>query len=1254
MSTLISTIKKTASRYTWLFLTAAWLYTLSFIFTNYFSGNSSPEKAAGIIEKYLHPQEEIFYTIASDTSVLYALVNDSPSVSRKNLLNDGVGIFVYQLNDLGNPVLVFWNTNSLQVNTSDVLKPATVMMTANTNGHFELLKKSFNYKGLHWIICAMIPVKWEYFLTNEYLESKFAVESAINNNYTISYQANDAAVKNKNGKTLFYIHQKNTLKPPTTGNLSIFFRLLAVLLFCLYIERIASALATTNGLWQGLGLLSSFLFLFRFISYKTNFPFSKSSIGLFDPAIYASSELNSSLGDLMINVILVFWLVVFVRKHLLTGEKAGNIFPAVAGKTVAWIFIALLPIITLYVVKIIISLIVDSTIVLDTANFFALSIYTFLSLIIISLAVYCWFYITGFIILFSRLHTNAGTFWRIVALAGCSLLYISVSLIDLKNNSLSLSIACWLIIYFLLMEYGSNPITKQLIQSPAFILWALFLMASVTALISYENFNEELETRKRIAEKLDEQTDPAALSLLNMTISNFSGDRMRKHFERFYNGTENQALKDSLISENFSGYLNKYDTHIYTFDRENKPLYNEDSISYDAIKTVLLNTAKPAGIDNLYYYENAADRFGYIYEDRIYSSDSSFRGSLFVFMYPRAYQNDALQPELFKQTSNAASDLNDDYAYVIYNNGHIADHFNNYNFTDILGKENEPRMMYDYKKNNGYSELWYSPGNQKTIIIVRKNNTLTRFITLFAYLFIVFILTAFFIHAINLLLLHGITRNNLSNVFNFNIRNQVQATIAGISILSFIIIGAATISFFILRFNKNSKKELTGTGEIVVNEVQALLNSQEIDYALFNPDFISIDNPLDRMLTELAERQKTSINLYSLSGTLLATSQPLLFNRQILSNYIQPAAFYQLRYRKSIQVIQEEQVGNFKFQSLYIPVRNDAGDPVAYVNIPSLNSQNELKLEISNFLVTLITLNAIIFIFAGAIALILTNRITASFELIGSKMKEVSLGKTNEVIAWKNNDEIGALVNEYNKMVNKLEASASALAKSEREGAWREMARQVAHEIKNPLTPMKLSIQYLQKAIENNAPNTRELSQRVAGTLVEQIDQLSKIAGDFSQFANIGNIRPERFNLIDLTDKLILLYQTDNRLTLQYHKPANPVYIMADKTQINRLLTNLIKNAIEASAQHGESIPVMIDIENKETSVTISITDKGTGIPESMQQKIFEPNFTTKTSGTGLGLAICKAITEKANGHIWFETADNYGSTFYVSFTQIA
>jgi nitrogen fixation/metabolism regulation signal transduction histidine kinase len=306
-----------------------------------------------------------------------------------------------------------------------------------------------------------------------------------------------------------------------------------------------------------------------------------------------------------------------------------------------------------------------------------------------------------------------------------------------------------------------------------------------------------------------------------------------------------------------------------------------------------------------------------------------------------------------------------------------------------------------------------------------------------------------------------------------------------------------------------------------------------------------------------------------------------------------------------------------------------------------------LRQEISNFLVTIINLNAFIFLIAGLIALFITNRITRSFSIISDKMKVVNLGKMNEAITWNRDDEIGELVKEYNKMVAKLEESATALAKSEREGAWREMARQVAHEIKNPLTPMKLSIQYLQKAVDNNQPNVKELSGNVASTLVEQIDHLSKIAADFSQFANIGSTNVERFDLHEVLRSLIDLFRPTSDLELGWLPVHERIMVEADRTQMNRLFTNLITNAME-SYREQTNRKVQISEEKLENRIRISIRDFGEGIPPEMQQRIFIPNFTTKSSGTGLGLAMCQGIVEQAHGRIWFDTEKGKGTTFHV------
>lgn len=232
-------------------------------------------------------------------------------------------------------------------------------------------------------------------------------------------------------------------------------------------------------------------------------------------------------------------------------------------------------------------------------------------------------------------------------------------------------------------------------------------------------------------------------------------------------------------------------------------------------------------------------------------------------------------------------------------------------------------------------------------------------------------------------------------------------------------------------------------------------------------------------------------------------------------------------------------------------------------------------------------------------------------------------------------------------MVKKLDVSVERLARSEREGAWREMARQVAHEIKNPLTPMKLNLQYLQMAIDNNSPDVKNISLYVAGILLEQIEHLSQIAGDFAQFAKIGNTKNQTFDINMMLENSITLYSTNDEVKIESHLYADEILIEADKTQINRVFTNLLQNAVQSVPDYKQVL-IKVKSELHDHKVLISIKDNGNGIQSSMFNKIFTPNFTTKTSGTGLGLAMCKGIVEKLNGKIWFETKEGEWTCFFV------
>lgn len=1250
---MIQTLKKAAYKNRYLFLTAALLYTVSFLFSSYWYYASSPRKTKQALETHLQKQEARFFSITADSVLLNNLFKDGPARAKLEMMEkEKLGLFAYEVNDRGNPILVYWNSYTMAVNPSDLNIKDGVYNVHYQNGFFELLKHSFQKNNRAYILVGLIPIRWDYFFENKYLHKEFDGFPDIEDLYAISPTPTDIAVKNTEGKVVYYLQRKTGSSIEEPNSLSLIMRVLAILFLVAFVNELAVELVKEKGFLKGFLFLLAVIVFCRVLTYELAVPLEFRKLELFDPAVYASNNLHPSLGDLLINAILFFWVVAFFKSYnrKILGETYT--LPLQWLRSVALFCLFLLTFLTFELTGILRSLVIDSKIPFDVTNFFNLNVYTFISFTLLSFLLVAYYHLTHLLVL-PAIKAGISFYWRLVtvAVSGLALLTFSIGVGDASIEMKGL-ILVWILLYLSILELRKNDIRVPMLHSAFFLFWVMFFSFSVTVLITVQNKSVELEQRKKIAEKLALQTDPSGENLLNVAITNFTNDFLVSNFGRFRTEYSNKFIKDSLINENFSGYLNKYDTHIYVFDSSYTPLFNDDTIPYHVIKQIIASQGKVTDTPDLYYYESSSDLFSYLYEKDIKRRDSTVIGHLFVIAKPKRYKSDALYPELFKQVKDIESDLNTNYAYAVYSKSKLINNFNDYPFPSVLSPSLLPRNEYDVRAKHfdrdDYSELWYNAGNNKVVLIAKKNEFGKEMITFFAYLFCVFLSVVMLFHLARFLVQARFRWEGIKELFKFSIRTQIHTTIIFISIFSFVVIGITTISFFYVRFDRNNEERLTKAIQVMGAELESITNKLIYDDGVTFNELGAPGGELERKIIEISELHNVDVNMYNASGELTVSTQPYIYNKHILSEKMEPRAFYHLYYDKQVQWLQKEQVGEFSYWSIYVPVRDQSGNLYAYLNIPYLNSQKELNQEISNFLVTLIDLNAFIFVLAGAIALLVTNRITASFTLIGDKMKQISLGKTNEEIVWNRHDEIGVLVNEYNKMVHQLEESAQGLARSEREGAWREMARQVAHEIKNPLTPMKLSIQYLQRAIDSNAPNVKQLSQQVANTLVEQIDQLSKIAGDFSQFANIGNVKLERFDLIELIDSLVNLYQADSRLTIYWNRPAAEDYIYADKTQINRLFTNLIKNAIEAS-EEKDKIVVIIQQYREDQQVTISITDKGTGISDDMQQKIFTPNFTTKSSGTGLGLAICKGIVEKANGHIWFETQEGAGSTFFVT-----
>ena len=364
---------------------------------------------------------------------------------------------------------------------------------------------------------------------------------------------------------------------------------------------------------------------------------------------------------------------------------------------------------------------------------------------------------------------------------------------------------------------------------------------------------------------------------------------------------------------------------------------------------------------------------------------------------------------------------------------------------------------------------------------------------------------------------------------------------------------------------------------------------------------------------------------------------------------MEPRAFQRLKNEQKGIFSQNEIINNFEYISAYVALKDKNERTIAYLNLPYdlAGSQNIGSQDVADFLGALLNVYVIILLFAGGVAFFVANSVTNPLLVIARKLAKVQLGRKNDPIKWDKNDEIGELVERYNKMIEELEENTKKLARSQRESAWREMAKQVAHEIKNPLTPMKLNIQLLERVVNSNPDKAQKMVKRVSKTLIEQIDSLAHIASEFSSFAKMPIANNKQLQLNELVQNAYNLFKEEENVQVSLNLTEEDCQIFADKTQIMRVLNNLLKNAVQAIPEDQPGrIRLSLQVHNKKALIQVS--DNGIGIPIEQEEDIFIPNFTTKSSGTGIGLAMSKTIVEMAKGSIYFESEVNKGTDFFV------
>ena len=335
-----------------------------------------------------------------------------------------------------------------------------------------------------------------------------------------------------------------------------------------------------------------------------------------------------------------------------------------------------------------------------------------------------------------------------------------------------------------------------------------------------------------------------------------------------------------------------------------------------------------------------------------------------------------------------------------------------------------------------------------------------------------------------------------------------------------------------------------------------------------------------------------------------------------------------------------------KFQSSYSMLKDDLGTNYAILFFPYFQDVSFAESELNVFLSTLYQIYFIMLVVAIVLAYFISRFVTRSIETIRLKIGQAGLLKKNEKIYLKNaTKEIDSLVNSYNKMIDDLEDSAERLAKTEREQAWQEMAKQVAHEIKNPLTPMRLTVQSFQKNSGVNSNNEKNKINDFCQTLIEQIDTMSNVATSFSDFATLPKTQLEKTDIVEATKKAVEIFEQNN---ITFVTSSNSIFVKLDKEQWIRVMTNLIKNSIQA-IPHERDPDILVQISESSKSVKILVSDNGQGVSKINRDKIFEPKFTTKSDGMGLGLGIVRNIISSHRGKISYKSKKNKGTNFTIS-----
>ncbi|MCZ2247788.1 MAG: GHKL domain-containing protein [Bacteroidia bacterium] len=1129
----------------------------------------------------------------------------------------GVVLMIYE-----NDTLKFWTDNHIPVENHLLNICLDNNIVKLINGWYEVRKSTLNSK----IIIGLILIKNDYSFNNEYLSNDFAVGFHLPQSTQIMENKPNEGIPifNKENKYLFSFDKVEHEPHLWLEHLLIISLLCSLVFFWISLEKLCFRIFHRFGFYTYYIAFGALLALFQLLMIKNRFPQLLYNTELFSPSIYAHTTFIPSLGDLLFLVILLSAYLYGFYVYAKSSHKNNiNGFVVIMLHVLASALIAALSI------NVSISLVGDSKINLNINNLISLNRYSYLAYICMGLLFTAFYFSIQILII--RLKDYQ------ISNAKALLLWLSIMpLIAVYFNIDG---------YFIFIPLFWFAIQLFLYQISfiryytAYVITFIIMVSLITSLLVRNEINHNNEIKiKALAENLAIERDPIAeyLSidishkivndsvLINSLITNVPGDNV---------------FLIILKEKYFNGYWEKFDIQFYAYDSLCNPINKSPGAVFDKY-SFFEDLFKDRKNNNFCYLPTEkSSKSGFLLKYDLYKkskNSNKFVAHVFIEADSKYLSDEIGFPRLLLDNTVDNQHEFSELSFAIYRNNLLSKHHGKFIYNTNLSFYNDllQHNNTDFIYINGYKHYIMNAGSNVYVVSIKNENWVST-LTFFSYLFTIFSL-------LFLLLVFIINPARFDILKTFTLRNRIQLLPIAMVLIALILFGSGTVYFIIKQYEQKNAENLTERLQSVLREVEYRLGSEK-NISFSSPEYLTY------ILARFSNVFIADINLYDNNGNLIASSKPKIIEEGLISEKMNSEAYLQMVINKQAQFINNEQIGSLNYLSAYIPFINEDNQLLGYLNIPYFGKQAELENEISTLLVTLINIYVFLIVISLLVTLFIANRITVPLHLLQQKLASMRLGRTNETIEWHNKDEIGNLITEYNRMIIELSESAERLAKSERESAWREMAKQVAHEIKNPLTPLRLNAQLIQRAYQENNPQFNEKFNKFIFMLIEQVDTLAQIATEFSNFASMPKPKLLPVIINEVIGNTITLFKTTTDTEIVYTEYAHNCEILADKEQLLRVFNNLIKNAIQAIPEDKEGrIEIVLERQNNE--VVVQIKDNGIGISDEQKKMIFVPNFTTKSGGMGLGLAMVKSIMSSINGSISFNSVLHQGTTFELRF----